>query len=766
MGFAEFGSEEGKRWRVERDGCGEEIWGGVDGEGVGEKGYAPLVVGLVNARERIISLVNLSCFRYNNEDVNKLVKFFSHFIWNAFPELTFGMDSFLQLSLAEIELAFCHGNLASGFFATAAAYCLQLLYCWMGKSLLRNVYAIFTHTTPPINVKIVRRIWVASEPITSLPSNGTHRGTLVEPASLLIRERNVVLAITHCRLCTMAKVDGDPDFLNETHLAAEDTCQNNCSDNDYVKSKVANVTDKNSKKGARITKKSVIDFKKVDMELLPTVILVGRPNVGKSALFNRFIGRREALVYNTPNDHVTRDIREGIAKLGDLRFRVLDSAGLETAASAGSILDRTTKMTGNVLARSQFAIFLIDVRDGLQPLDLEVGKWLRKHAPELPTILVMNKSESLDVQSGALAAAAGEAYKLGYGDPIAISAETGLGLVDLYQSLCPLLEDYMELVLNDKADQDSNFPEVEENKLPLQLAIVGRPNVGKSTLLNALLQEERVLVGPEAGLTRDSVRAQLQFQGRTIYLVDTAGWLQKTKLDKGPASLSVMQSRKNLMRAHVIALVLDAEEIANAQSSMTHAEIVIARQAVEEGRGLVVIVNKMDLLKGKENSKLFEKVIKAVPEEIQRLIPQVTGIPVVFVSALEGKGRIAVMHKVVETYEKWCLRLSTARLNRWLRKVMSRHSWKDQAAQPKIKYFTQVKARPPTFVAFLSGKTQLAETDIRFLTKSLKEDFELGGIPIRIMQRCIPRKLDGNKNSHSLPRMPGMNSSDKRSISA
>ncbi|KAK9135300.1 hypothetical protein Syun_014630 [Stephania yunnanensis] len=634
----------------------------------------------------------------------------------------------------------------------------------MGKSWMRNVYAIFTHTLPK-NVKIVRRIWVASEPINSFPSTGIRHGILPWANHGLI-DILPLRSITRSGLCTLARVDENLSVLSETHLASEDTCQNNCSDEDYRKSVVADVTDKKSEKDKRIIKKSVIDFNKVDMELLPTVILVGRPNVGKSALFNRFIGRREALVYNTPNDHVTRDIREGIAKLGDLRFRVLDSAGLETAASAGSILDRTTKMTGNVLARSQFAIFLIDVRDGLQPLDLEVGKWLRKHAPELPTILVMNKSESLDVQSGALAAAAGEAYKLGYGDPIAISAETGLGLVDLYQSLCPLLEDYMELVLNDKANQESNFLKIEDNKLPLQLAIVGRPNVGKSTLLNALLQEERVLVGPEAGLTRDSVRAQLQFQGRTIYLVDTAGWLQKTKLDRGPTSLSVMQSRKNLMRAHVIVLVLDAEEIANAQSSMTHAEIVIARQAVGEGRGLVVIVNKMDLLKGKENSKLYEKVIKSVPEEIQTLIPQVTGIPVVFVSALEGRGRMAFMRQVEETYEKWCLRLSTARLNRWLRKVMSRHSWKDHAAQPKIKYFTQVKARPPTFVAFLSGKIKLAETDIRFLTKSLQEDFELGGIPTRIMQRCIPRKPDGNpKSSHSALRMPGMTSSDKRSIS-
>ncbi|XP_022895619.1 uncharacterized protein LOC111409803 isoform X1 [Olea europaea var. sylvestris] len=514
-----------------------------------------------------------------------------------------------------------------------------------------------------------------------------------------------------------------------------------------------------------------IDFTKIDIDKLPTVVIIGRPNVGKSALFNRLTRRREALVYNTPNDHVTRDIRDGVAKLGDLRFRILDSAGLEAEASSGSILGRTAAMTETVLASSQFALFLVDARDGLQPMDLDVGKWLRKHASGIKTLVVMNKAELLDDISGSLAAAAGEAYTLGFGDPIALSAETGLGMTELYEALRPLLEDYVLHILKDEDIHKIGSREDEdiESKLPLQLAIVGRPNVGKSTLLNAILQENRVLVGPEAGLTRDSIRVQSQYDGRNIYLVDTAGWLGRTKQDKGASSLSIMQSRKHLMRAHVVALVLDAEEIARARRSMKHAEVVIARRAVEEGRGLVVVVNKMDLLKGKQNSKIYERVIEAVPEEIQTVIPQVSGIPVVFVSALEGKGRIAVMREVVETYEKWCLRLPTARLNRWLRKVMSRHSWKDQAAQPKIKYFTQVKARPPTFVAFVSAKMQLSDTDLRFLTKSLKEDFNLGGIPVRIMQRTAPKNSDVktivNKNRPAAGRMSERVVSDKRSIS-
>ncbi|KAL0741846.1 hypothetical protein Bca4012_083359 [Brassica carinata] len=522
----------------------------------------------------------------------------------------------------------------------------------------------------------------------------------------------------------------------------------------------------------KVVYKKPIDFTKIDAKLLPTVMIIGRPNVGKSALYNRLIRRREALVYNTPDDHVTRDIREGIAKLGDLRFNVLDSAGIETEVSSGTILGRTTSMTANVLARTQFAVLIIDVRAGLHPLDLEVGKWLRKHAPQIKPIVVMNKSESI---GESLSEVASEALALGFGEPTAISAETGLGMTALYQVLHPLLEDYMVHTLNDRCSQDDvpseeNLSDEDESKLPLQLAIVGRPNVGKSTLLNALLEEERVLVGPEAGLTRDAVRVQFEFQGRTVYMVDTAGWLERTERDKGPASLSIMQSRKSLMRAHIVALVLDAEEIIKGQRSMTHSEVVIARRAVEEGRGLVVIVNKMDCLRGKQNSEMYKKIKEAVPIEVQTVIPQITGIPVVFISALEGRGRLQVMNEVIGTYERWCSRLSTGRLNRWLIKVMSRHSWKDSASQPKIKFFTQVKARPPTFVAFLTGKTQLLESDIRFLTKSLKDDFDLGGTPIRIIQRSVLRTSPSGKSSGgSASRSSGparqRTTSDKRTVS-
>ncbi|CAM6021817.1 unnamed protein product [Sphagnum balticum] len=475
-------------------------------------------------------------------------------------------------------------------------------------------------------------------------------------------------------------------------------------------------------------------------ELLSKVMLVGRPNVGKSALFNRLTRRREALVYNTPDSHVTRDVREGVGKLGDLRFRVMDTAGLETSAGSESVLARTAGITAAVLRECQIALFLIDGRAGLQPLDADVGRWLRKLAPHVRVKVLLNKAEGMHADAnGALEAAMGEAHSLGFGAPVAVSAESGEGLADLYENLRPWVEKAQEemLALQEEESLMEDKTVVEELKrVPLQLAIAGRPNVGKSTLLNALVCQERVLTGPEPGLTRDSIRVQFDYDGQTVYLVNTAGWMQRVKVKEGPAALSAMHARRNIQRAHVVALVLDAEEIAQTKKSMRHAEASLAQWVIQEGRGLVVVVNKMDLLSGRENAHLRSLVMRAVPEEIQKLLPQVTGVPVVFVSALEGKGRGAVMHNVNESYKRWCARLSTAKLNRWLAKVMSRHPRRgDKGYGAKVRYITQVKARPPTFVVFVSGAGKIDDTELRFFASSLREDFGLGGVPIRVLQR-------------------------------
>ncbi|BFI29491.1 GTPase [Marchantia polymorpha subsp. ruderalis] len=480
--------------------------------------------------------------------------------------------------------------------------------------------------------------------------------------------------------------------------------------------------------------------------MLPKIMIVGRPNVGKSALFNRLTRRREALVYNTPDGHVTRDVREGIAKLAGLRFKVLDTAGLETFTEDESILARTAGISATALRKCQIALFLVDGRAGLQPQDTDVGKWLRKTAPHVKVVVALNKAEGIyNDSTGRLMAALGETHQLGFGDPTPISAESGEGMGDLYDTLRPLLEEAQAEILKNspegvlepkEADDDSHL-----NRMPMQLAIAGRPNVGKSTLVNALLREERVLTGPEPGLTRDSVSSQFEYDGRKVRLVDTAGWMQRVQVKEGPAALSAMHARRGVMNAHIVALVLDGEEIANTRSSMRHAEAALARWVVQEGRALVVVVNKMDLLSGKENAKLRGNVMKAVPAEIQEILPQVSGVPIVFVSALEKKGSAAIMRNVFQCYEKWCTRLSTAQLNRWLRKVMSRHpkNTSGQGHGAKVKFMTQVKARPPTFVVFVSGVGELEDTDLRFLASALREDFGLDGIPLRILQRSTKK---------------------------
>eukprot|EP00250_Pteridium_aquilinum_P016649 c23220_g1_i2 orf=77-1381(-) len=412
---------------------------------------------------------------------------------------------------------------------------------------------------------------------------------------------------------------------------------------------------------------------------------------------------------------------------------------------------RTAGLTSAALSQCHLALFLLDGRAGLQPWDTEVGIWLRKQNLSIPVVLIVNKAEGLHADAtGMLLATLGEAHSLGFGDPIAISAETGEGLTDMYQTLRPLLEQAQEYI---NATQELSSDETSEGPLPLQLAIAGRPNVGKSTILNSLLRQERVLTGPEPGLTRDAIRVKFNYDNKTVYLVDTAGWMQRAQIKEGPAALSAMHARRSLMRSNIVVLVLDGQQVAKAKKSMLHSEVALARWVTQEGRGLVVVVNKMDLLKGKDQAELRNKVMKAVPEEVNNILPQVEGIPIIFVSALEGKGRAAIMRKVFESYERWNVRIPTARLNNWLQKVLSRHPRKAEGGYgAKMRYITQVKARPPTFVVFVTGAGDVEETDLRFVASALREDFNLGGVPIRVIPRHTRRGLRALENCNSKPK--------------
>eukprot|EP00897_Mesotaenium_endlicherianum_P006925 jgi/Mesen1/6260/ME000323S05392 len=466
----------------------------------------------------------------------------------------------------------------------------------------------------------------------------------------------------------------------------------------------------------------------------------------------RLTKRREALVLNTPAGHVTRDHKEGVAQLADLRLRLIDTAGLDPASAPSSVLARTSVITVSVLRRCQLILFLVDARAGLQPMDHEVVRWLRKVAPGVAIVPVANKCEGMDGDPrGALTALLAEAYRLGLGEAVPLSAETGEGLTALYDALKPVVcsatADVCTLALafgldappgdwlpvgkrgagagaGDRASQRKE-EEAAAALLPLHLAIAGRPNVGKSTLLNALAGERRSLTGPEPGLTRDAVRVRLRHRGRPILLVDTAGWMQRAQLKQDAATaLGVMDAQRNLMKANVIVLVLDAAQISEARHTFMRSELNLARWVLKEGRALLIAVNKMDALDGPRQADLR-----------RRLLAAVSGVPVLFVSALEERGCEELMQEAAVLHDRWCTRLPTAHLNRWLRKVKARAPTEGGAGS-KVRYLTQFKARPPTFIAFCTGSPKpMPEVELRYLASTLREDFSLAGVPVRVVQR-------------------------------
>jgi len=449
-----------------------------------------------------------------------------------------------------------------------------------------------------------------------------------------------------------------------------------------------------------------------------TVAIIGRPNVGKSTLFNRLVGKRLALVDDLPG--VTRDRREAQARLGDLTFTAIDTAGLEEAPPE-SLSGRMQEQTQAAIDAADALMFLIDARAGSTPADRAFADLVRKSGK--PAILIANKSEGSAAEAGIL-----EAYELGLGEPIAISAEHGEGLADLYDGLRAALPDATapEMEVHERdlgADIDQNAA----SGMPIRIAVVGRPNSGKSTLVNRLLGEERLLTGPEAGITRDAVAVDLTWRDRPFRVHDTAGLRRRSRVEEKLEKLSVADALQAVRFAEVVLLMMDA------QKPFEEQDLKIADLIAREGRALVIGINKWDLLEPRAGA------INRLRQEADHWLPQVKGVPVAAVSALTGEGLDRMMQAVVDAHAIWNRRVGTSALNRWLGEAVASHPPPAVAGRPiRLDYITQPKSRPPSFVLFTSRANALPAGYQRYLVNSLRETFDLPGTPIRLALREKP----------------------------
>ena len=452
------------------------------------------------------------------------------------------------------------------------------------------------------------------------------------------------------------------------------------------------------------------------MPRLPTVAIVGRPNVGKSTLFNRLVGKKLALVDDRPG--VTRDRREGEAKLVGLEFRVIDTAGYEDE-DPQTLPGRMRQQTEAAVRDADVALFLIDGREGLTPLDEEIGRWLRTE--KTPVVFAANKAEGRAGETGRL-----EAYALGLGDPIAISAEHGEGVVDLFEMLRPHVEhEHYE------TDAEEHEEGLDNEHAPLKLAIVGRPNAGKSTLVNRMLGEDRMITGPEAGITRDSITLDWEWDSRPVQLVDTAGLRKRSKVDDKLERLSAADTRRSIDHAEVVVLLLDATRGLEAQ------DLRIADQVVEEGRALLIALNKWDL--AENASSLFNGVKAALEEGLSQL----KNVPVLAISAKTGKAVDDVLKVAFELRESWSRRISTGELNRWFESAVDANPPPAPGGKRiKLRYITQVKTRPPSFVVFGTRVDQLPDSYRRYLLNSMRRDLKLGPVPMRLTFRAPKNPFD------------------------
>ncbi|HWA18775.1 MAG TPA: ribosome biogenesis GTPase Der [Devosia sp.] len=460
-----------------------------------------------------------------------------------------------------------------------------------------------------------------------------------------------------------------------------------------------------------------------------TVAIVGRPNVGKSTLFNRLVGRKIALVDDTPG--VTRDRREAEGHIGDLRFRILDTAGYEDRTD-GSLEDRMRQQTERAIKDADVILFMIDARAGVTPLDERFAQVLRKSGRTIH--LIANKAETRAAKDGLM-----EAFKLGFGEAVPLSAEHGEGLADLHAIIARaadaseppavLPDDLLPEVDIDLPEDDGSSeegPALRWNpKRYLNVAIVGRPNAGKSTLINRMVGEERLLTGPEAGITRDSIMVPWEWEGRTINLVDTAGIRKKSRVEGKLEKLAVGDALRSIQYAEVVVLLLDATIPFEKQ------DLALADLVHREGRAMVIAVNKWDLIEDKAAT------LARLRESCERLLPQLRGIPLVTLSGLQGRNIDRLMQAIFAIEQKWNTHISTAKLNRWLAGAVETHPPPAVSGRRlKLRYMTQAKMRPPSFIIFASRADAMPDSYLRYLTNSMRETFDMPGTPIRLWIRA------------------------------
>lgn len=447
----------------------------------------------------------------------------------------------------------------------------------------------------------------------------------------------------------------------------------------------------------------------------PTVAIIGRPNVGKSTLFNRLVGKRLALVDDQPG--VTRDRREGDAELLGVPFRIIDTAGFEDEDPA-SLPGRMRAQTEAAVREADVALFMIDARAGITPLDEEVARWLR--SADVPVVLLANKAEGRAAEPGVL-----EAMALGLGDPVPFSAEHGEGIADLFEALLPYID-------REDAEGDENS----EGEGPLKLAVVGRPNAGKSTLINRLIGQDRLITGPEAGITRDSIAIEWQwedFEGnlRPVRLIDTAGMRKRAKVQEKLEKLSVADALRAVDFAEVVVLLLDATKGLEVQ------DLKIADKVLQEGRALVIALNKWDV--AENASSLFNGVKGALDEGLA----QVKGVPLLTVSAATGKGLDTLIKVAFETREAWSRRVTTGQLNRWFERAIEANPPPAPGGKRiKPRYVTQAKTRPPSFILFGTRVDLLPKSYERYLVNGLRKEFGFGAVPVRLTMRASKNPFD------------------------